>query len=197
MVTTTVTSRELSQLEHMQNYIGLSQTNVSMQRDPYLGFLFKPKVHKFGLQNDSKRQSWERLPCTIAGLGFGIPETHYCRPEDCGCTRSQDEELKAMGIFKLQSTFSYFFTQAQEDAADPAKDPNNQGEDEYQEAEIDRPAFEEKANAEKQPAQPEVDRPMVNFFFTLIAYLHLPGFSLKCIFRKTDTELSVSKSCQL
>ncbi|XP_040181750.1 Golgi integral membrane protein 4-like isoform X6 [Rana temporaria] len=49
---------------------------------------------------------------------------------------------------------------AQEDAADPAKDPNNQGEDEYEEAEIDRPAFEEKANAEKQPAQPEVDRPM-------------------------------------
>ncbi|XP_073459000.1 uncharacterized protein [Aquarana catesbeiana] len=49
---------------------------------------------------------------------------------------------------------------AQEDAADPAKDPNNQGEDEYEEAEIDRPAFEEKANAEKQPAQPEVDRQM-------------------------------------
>ncbi|CAI9609533.1 unnamed protein product, partial [Staurois parvus] len=51
---------------------------------------------------------------------------------------------------------------APEDAADPAKDPNNQGEDEYEEAEIDRPAFEEKGNVEKQPVEPEVDRkPMV------------------------------------
>ncbi|KAM5141065.1 uncharacterized protein ACMZJ9_014835 [Mantella aurantiaca] len=42
-----------------------------------------------------------------------------------------------------------------EDAADPAKDPNNQGEDEYEEAEIDRPEFEEKAIAEKRPAHPD------------------------------------------
>ncbi|XP_072283045.1 uncharacterized protein [Pyxicephalus adspersus] len=38
-----------------------------------------------------------------------------------------------------------------EDAADPAKDPNNQGEDEYEEAEIDRPVFEERVITEKPP----------------------------------------------
>lgn len=32
-----------------------------------------------------------------------------------------------------------------EDAADPAQDPNNQGEDEFEEAELERPDFEEKA----------------------------------------------------
>ncbi|KAM8927637.1 uncharacterized protein RCH25_007874 [Pelodytes ibericus] len=36
-----------------------------------------------------------------------------------------------------------------EDAADPAKDPNNQGEDEFEEAEVDRPGFEVKAEGKK------------------------------------------------
>ncbi|XP_075695716.1 uncharacterized protein LOC142661899 isoform X2 [Rhinoderma darwinii] len=36
-----------------------------------------------------------------------------------------------------------------EDAADPAKDPNNQGEDEFEEAEIDRPEFQEKGEVGK------------------------------------------------
>ncbi|XP_063799078.1 Golgi integral membrane protein 4-like isoform X3 [Pseudophryne corroboree] len=40
-------------------------------------------------------------------------------------------------------------TLVSEDAADPAKDPNNQGEDEYEEAEINRPEFEEEEEAEK------------------------------------------------
>lgn len=31
-----------------------------------------------------------------------------------------------------------------DDAADPAQDPNNQGEDEFEEAELERPDFEEK-----------------------------------------------------
>ncbi|XP_075185101.1 uncharacterized protein LOC142256962 [Anomaloglossus baeobatrachus] len=40
-------------------------------------------------------------------------------------------------------------TLVSEDAADPAKDPNNQGEDEFEEAEIDRPEFEEKGEVGK------------------------------------------------
>ncbi|XP_056398250.1 Golgi integral membrane protein 4-like isoform X2 [Hyla sarda] len=47
-----------------------------------------------------------------------------------------------------------------EDAADPAKDPNNQGEDEFEEAEIDRPEFEEKGevgkNAVYQKGEPKM-----------------------------------------
>ncbi|KAL8198446.1 UNVERIFIED_CONTAM: hypothetical protein K2H54_011009 [Gekko kuhli] len=35
------------------------------------------------------------------------------------------------------------------DAADPAQDPNNQGEDEFEEAELERPDFEEKAGQAK------------------------------------------------
>ncbi|XP_068096679.1 Golgi integral membrane protein 4-like isoform X2 [Hyperolius riggenbachi] len=48
-----------------------------------------------------------------------------------------------------------------EDAADPAKDPNNQGEDEYEEAEIDKPEFEEKVIAEKMPFQPKMENKML------------------------------------
>ncbi|KAM9299647.1 uncharacterized protein PAF06_016735 [Gastrophryne carolinensis] len=51
--------------------------------------------------------------------------------------------------------------EAPEDAADPAKDPNNQGEDEYEEAEIDRPEFEEKVAANKLLAQSKVRKEML------------------------------------
>ncbi|XP_077167531.1 uncharacterized protein LOC143824290 [Paroedura picta] len=37
-----------------------------------------------------------------------------------------------------------------DDAADPAQDPNNQGEDEFEEAELERPDFEEKAGQDNQ-----------------------------------------------
>ncbi|KAM6434218.1 uncharacterized protein PHA67_000197 isoform 1-T2 [Liasis olivaceus] len=40
------------------------------------------------------------------------------------------------------------------DVADPAQDPNNQGEDEFEEAELERPGFEEKADPAKQTHQP-------------------------------------------
>ncbi|XP_041425290.1 Golgi integral membrane protein 4 isoform X2 [Xenopus laevis] len=41
-----------------------------------------------------------------------------------------------------------------DDAADPAKDPNNQGEDEFEEAEVDRPEFNHKASPAEQLVQP-------------------------------------------
>lgn len=40
-----------------------------------------------------------------------------------------------------------FSPQLPDDAADPAQDPNNQGEDEFEEAELERPDFEEKPGA--------------------------------------------------
>ncbi|KAM3922772.1 uncharacterized protein RB166_011852 [Leptodactylus fuscus] len=45
-----------------------------------------------------------------------------------------------------------------EDAADPAKDPNNQGEDEFEEAEIDRPEFDEKGEAGKNVVYPKAEQ---------------------------------------
>ncbi|XP_057243646.1 uncharacterized protein LOC130586765, partial [Malurus melanocephalus] len=43
-----------------------------------------------------------------------------------------------------------------DDAADPAQDPNNQGEDEFEEAELERPDFEEKAAASEKLKEPRV-----------------------------------------
>ncbi|XP_077106267.1 uncharacterized protein LOC143764525 isoform X1 [Ranitomeya variabilis] len=48
-----------------------------------------------------------------------------------------------------------------EDAADPAKDPNNQGEDEFEEAEIDRPEFEEKGEVGKNAVYMKPEAKMV------------------------------------
>ncbi|XP_059343652.1 Golgi integral membrane protein 4-like isoform X1 [Ammospiza nelsoni] len=43
-----------------------------------------------------------------------------------------------------------------DDAADPAQDPNNQGEDEFEEAELERPDFEEKVGASEKFKEPRV-----------------------------------------
>uniref|UniRef100_A0A2D4FA64 Uncharacterized protein n=1 Tax=Micrurus corallinus TaxID=54390 RepID=A0A2D4FA64_MICCO len=43
------------------------------------------------------------------------------------------------------------------DVADPAQDPNNQGEDEFEEAELERPSFEEKTDPAEQT--PQTNRP--------------------------------------
>uniref|UniRef100_A0A8C5SFW9 Golgi integral membrane protein 4 n=1 Tax=Laticauda laticaudata TaxID=8630 RepID=A0A8C5SFW9_LATLA len=43
------------------------------------------------------------------------------------------------------------------DVADPAQDPNNQGEDEFEEAELERPSFEEKTDPDEQT--PQTNRP--------------------------------------
>lgn len=45
-----------------------------------------------------------------------------------------------------------------EEAADPAKDPNNQGEDEFEEAEIDRPEFEERREVGKDAAYQKAEQ---------------------------------------
>ncbi|KAM3824370.1 uncharacterized protein M6D78_016815 isoform 2-T2 [Vipera latastei] len=44
------------------------------------------------------------------------------------------------------------------DAADPAQDPNNQGEDEFEEAELERPSFEEKTDPAEQTSH-QTNRP--------------------------------------
>ncbi|XP_059722580.1 Golgi integral membrane protein 4-like isoform X2 [Haemorhous mexicanus] len=43
-----------------------------------------------------------------------------------------------------------------DDAADPAQDPNNQGEDEFEEAELERPDFEEKVGGSEKFKEPSV-----------------------------------------
>ena len=43
-----------------------------------------------------------------------------------------------------------------DDAADPAQDPNNQGEDEFEEAELERPDFEEKVGGLEKFKEPSM-----------------------------------------
>ncbi|KAF1609185.1 hypothetical protein FQV09_0003608, partial [Eudyptes chrysolophus] len=43
-----------------------------------------------------------------------------------------------------------------DDAADPAQDPNNQGEDEFEEAELERPDFEEKVGGSEKFKEPSM-----------------------------------------
>ncbi|POI24678.1 hypothetical protein CIB84_011572, partial [Bambusicola thoracicus] len=47
-----------------------------------------------------------------------------------------------------------FLVQMPDDAADPAQDPNNQGEDEFEEAELERPDFEEKVGGSEKFKEP-------------------------------------------
>ncbi|XP_015737679.1 Golgi integral membrane protein 4-like isoform X2 [Coturnix japonica] len=64
--------------------------------------------------------------------------------------RTDNEELEMdAGMIERENLHSQKETVVQEpmmpdDAADPAQDPNNQGEDEFEEAELERPDFEEK-----------------------------------------------------
>ncbi|XP_009459171.1 PREDICTED: Golgi integral membrane protein 4-like [Nipponia nippon] len=76
--------------------------------------------------------------------------------------RTDDEELEmdAGVIEREENLHSQKETVVQEpmmpdDAADPAQDPNNQGEDEFEEAELERPDFEEKDAG--RPAKPRED----------------------------------------
>ncbi|KAK2526849.1 Golgi integral membrane protein 4 [Columba livia] len=83
--------------------------------------------------------------------------------------RTDDEELEMdAGVIEREENFHSRKkeTVVQEplmpdDAADPAQDPNNQGEDEFEEAELERPDFEEKAGdleKFKEPSMQEESR---------------------------------------
>ncbi|XP_075293498.1 uncharacterized protein LOC104329350 isoform X2 [Opisthocomus hoazin] len=77
--------------------------------------------------------------------------------------RTNDEELEmdAGVIEREENLHSEKETVVQEpmmpdDAADPAQDPNNQGEDEFEEAELERPDFEEKVGGLEKLKEPSV-----------------------------------------
>uniref|UniRef100_A0A8D0HDK1 Golgi integral membrane protein 4 n=1 Tax=Sphenodon punctatus TaxID=8508 RepID=A0A8D0HDK1_SPHPU len=75
-------------------------------------------------------------------------EHRITNPEE-GKDGTDDEELE-MGMGLLSASLA----QLPDDAADPAQDPNNQGEDEFEEAELERPDFEEKAAGSDKPQKP-------------------------------------------
>lgn len=79
----------------------------------------------------------------------GLPQQGYHKME------ADDEPEMDAGMIDREETLQSQKqhvgqdTLVPEDAADPAKDPNNQGEDEFEEAEIDRPVFEERREVRK------------------------------------------------
>ncbi|XP_009707274.1 PREDICTED: Golgi integral membrane protein 4-like, partial [Cariama cristata] len=89
-------------------------------------------------------------------------EEHQIAEQEGEKERTDDEELEmdAGVIEREENLHSQKETVVQEpmmpdDAADPAQDPNNQGEDEFEEAELERPDFEEKDAG--RPAKPRED----------------------------------------
>lgn len=105
--------------------------------------LVKPDTHRFNVQTGNR----EHEP----------PQQGYHKME------ADDEPEMDAGMIDREETLQSQKqrvgqdTLVPEDAADPAKDPNNQGEDEFEEAEIARPEFEERRevgkNAEYQKAE--------------------------------------------
>ncbi|XP_058711067.1 Golgi integral membrane protein 4-like isoform X3 [Poecile atricapillus] len=75
--------------------------------------------------------------------------------------RVDEEELEMGVINREENMHSQKEAVVQEpmmpvDAADPAQDPNNQGEDEFEEAELERPDFEEKMGGSEKFKEPSV-----------------------------------------
>ncbi|XP_065552365.1 Golgi integral membrane protein 4-like isoform X2 [Lathamus discolor] len=90
-------------------------------------------------------------------------EEHQVADEEGQKERTDDEELEmdAGVIEREENLHSQKETVVQEpmmpdDAADPAQDPNNQGEDEFEEAELERPDFEEKVGGLEKFKEPSV-----------------------------------------
>ncbi|KAM4646975.1 uncharacterized protein AAGF69_013198 [Amazona ochrocephala] len=90
-------------------------------------------------------------------------EEHQMADEEGQKERTDDEELEmdAGVIEREENLHSQKESVVQEpmmpdDAADPAQDPNNQGEDEFEEAELERPNFEEKMGGLEKFKEPSV-----------------------------------------
>ncbi|XP_064326081.1 Golgi integral membrane protein 4 isoform X5 [Phalacrocorax carbo] len=90
-------------------------------------------------------------------------EEHQTADQKGEKERTDDEELEmdAGVIEREENLHSQKKTVVQEpmmpdDAADPAQDPNNQGEDEFEEAELERPDFEEKAGGLEKFKEPSI-----------------------------------------
>ncbi|KAM6108818.1 uncharacterized protein FYW35_009892 [Pterocles gutturalis] len=89
-------------------------------------------------------------------------EEHQIADQEGEKGRTDDEELEMdAGVIERENLHSQKETVAQEpmvpdDAADPAQDPNNQGEDEFEEAVLERPDFEEKVGGLEKFKEPSV-----------------------------------------
>ncbi|XP_027659159.1 Golgi integral membrane protein 4-like isoform X2 [Falco rusticolus] len=90
-------------------------------------------------------------------------EEHQTADQEGEKERTDDEELEMdAGVIEREENLnSQKETVVQEpmmpdDAADPAQDPNNQGEDEFEEAELERPDFEEKVGGLEKFKEPSV-----------------------------------------
>ncbi|XP_074704552.1 uncharacterized protein LOC141933635 isoform X1 [Strix aluco] len=89
-------------------------------------------------------------------------EEHQIADREGEKERTDDEELEMdAGVIERENLHSQKETVVQEpmmpdDAADPAQDPNNQGEDEFEEAELERPDFEEKVGGLEKFKEPSM-----------------------------------------
>ncbi|XP_015671519.1 Golgi integral membrane protein 4 [Protobothrops mucrosquamatus] len=148
------------------------------------------RVNKGNLQmNDGRALSYPqsyRLDTTVSEQGRtdvsqAQTRTRGARHTMWGAEKggADDRDLHADAGLMKKENHTYLQKEAiiqkqmgPKDVADPAQDPNNQGEDEFEEAELERPSFEEKtdpaeqthqtnrpANAVSQEKLPGADRP--------------------------------------
>ncbi|XP_067329062.1 Golgi integral membrane protein 4-like isoform X2 [Anolis sagrei] len=101
------------------------------QAPPYPQSIHEPVVTNGKPKMASQHESAERLPISSWTDGKGGMD---------------NEELQMDAGIIAREEDSRSYKEVPDRAADPAQDPNNQGEDEFEEAELERPDFDEKAN---------------------------------------------------
>ncbi|KAG9482319.1 hypothetical protein GDO78_011160 [Eleutherodactylus coqui] len=117
--------------------------------------------HKNGGSNALTKSDTYHVTILTGNREHGLQQQGYHK------TEADDEpEMDAGMIDRLETEQSQKQhvgqdTLVAEDAADPAKDPNNQGENEFEEAEIDRPEFEEKREVGKNAVYQKADQKVV------------------------------------
>ncbi|KAK2513615.1 Golgi integral membrane protein 4 [Columba guinea] len=151
------TGSKQTQMQSWKDIVNKVNTQMDEEQVPSYpkNLHFDPKQE---MQNSSPQPSHQKRR-----------EEHQTAHQGGKKERTDDEELEMdAGVIEREENFHSRKkeTVVQEplmpdDAADPAQDPNNQGEDEFEEAELERPDFEEKAGdleKFKEPSMQEESR---------------------------------------
>ncbi|XP_062449361.1 Golgi integral membrane protein 4-like [Rhea pennata] len=148
-----LTGNKQVQVQSWQDIV--NKVNAQLDEEQVNGY---PKNHRFDFGPGEEMQNGSlQLPNQKrrAELQTADQESKKGRTDD------EELEMDAGMIEREENLHSQKQTIVQEpvmpdDAADPAQDPNNQGEDEFEEAELERPDFEEKGRGLEKFKEPSV-----------------------------------------
>ncbi|XP_070615238.1 Golgi integral membrane protein 4-like [Erythrolamprus reginae] len=141
---------EEKQDQRIQSWQEMANKGSSQMNDgralPYLQRHHLDTISEQGRTDGSRAQTGRGAPQHILWgaekRGTGTGDLHA----DAGVTKKENRTyLQKEAIMQKQM--------GPKDVADPAQDPNNQGEDEFEEAELERPSFEDKTDVVEQTHQ--------------------------------------------